>query len=677
MDRRTAYADLPLHREVATHPTHKKLCVLDIETRKPDRDESLRAGTATPDDDAAGSPLYGPVCAGGICLYGNPTAPDEPAPQFFSSMEDVLAELLAAYPGFTIASHHGAGYELNYLLDPLRRLVARSTDERSYHVQTIHQGEKVIGYTLTETASHVLTRGKRRGATVEKLRRWRFLDTYPLFNMKLSEVAEAFCPDLPKLPKEHAKHEWSADNPLDVEYLVRDCVIVYVAYRAAEAAVYAAFGARLGRTAGSTALHAFAASIPAGHVYYRSHATVESFTRRAYRGGLVLPGLTTEPINDVALLDMSGAYGYQMQHHTFPVGAPVHTFEYQPGYTGVYACHVTAPRHLWFGVIAEEHGEGYPLGSFNTVTTSVEIEYALTLGYQFEVYEGYYWTREEPVFQPFMERCQALELTPGMKPLAKMLRNSLYGKFCTREQAEEYHLLPDGENPPEGSYVLLDPASGDELPGLYSTPVTIDAPYIMPIWGVLITAYQRVYVAERANALYAEGAPSVYVDTDSLCTTRQAITNLMASQPELLANTPAYGGWKVEQEAAILLVTAPKVYALLDSSGKVLRTRAKGLPLKQLQERELISRDTFSLEHQRQYQYISSHSIAQRLKHPELPIRIMKKRALSLISQSPGWSYHARSGSIRPIVVYHEPLEMERTALHASCLRGPAVPWAG
>lgn len=670
MDRRTAYAQLPLHREVAHAAPHKKLAVLDIETRKPEGkdnvnklDQHCRQSAKSDDTETGNSPLYGPICAYGICLYGNSLSPDEPAPTLYNSLDAVLALIVESYAGFTIASHNGAGYEFNYLVDPLRRLVARSTDDCSYCAQTIHQGEKIIGYDLTETTSHVLTRGKRRGTVVTKKRHWRFLDTYPLFHMSLAEVAEAFCPELPKLEKDHSRHEWSADNPLDVEYLVRDCQIVYVAYRAAEASVFAQFGARLGRTAGATALHAFTASIPTGHVYYRSRPQIETFIRRAYRGGLVLPGLTTEPIRDVALLDMSGAYGYQMRTHTFPVGAPVHTFSYQTGYTGVYSCHVTAPRHLWFGVIAEEHGEGYPLGSFNTVTTSIEIEYARTLGYEFEVYEGYYWTREEPVFQPFMEKCQALELQPGMKPLAKMLRNSLYGKFCTREQAEEYHLLAEGEDIPNGSFVLLDPQSGDEIPGLYSLPVTIDANYIMPIWGVLITAYQRVYVAERANALYAEGAPTVYVDTDSLCTTRSAIAHLMESQPDLLADAPVYGGWKVEQEAALLLVTAPKVYALLDSSGKILRTRAKGLPLKQLSERDLISSDTFSQQNRRQYSYVSSHNIAQRLKHPELPIRLMKKRALSLISSSPGWSYNARSGSIRPIVVYREPLDMERTPI--------------
>ena len=671
MDRRTAYAKLPLHREVATKEPHKKICVLDIETRKPDHDESARDGgqPATPDDVSAGSPLYGPICARGICLYGNAAEPDAPAPAFFDTLEDVLVELLSAYSGFTILAHNGGGYEFNYLVDPLRALVAESTGERNYAIQCLHQGEKIIGYELTETTSHVLTRGKRRGQTVEKQRRWHFADTYPLFNMSLADVAEAFCPELPKLEKEHTKHEWNAGNPDDITYLVRDCAIVFAAYRRMEACTFAVFGARTGKTAGSTALHAFAASIPVGHVYYRSGAVVEAFTRRAYRGGLVLPGLTTNPVNDVALLDMSGAYGYQMREHTYPVGAPVHTFKYVPGYIGVYSCYVHAPKHLYFGVIAEEHGDGYPLGDFNTVTTSVEMEYAMELGYTFEIYEGYYWTREEPVFQTFMERCQALELTPGMKPLAKILRNSLYGKFCTRTQAEQLCLLPMDADAPLGSYPILDPVSGDQIEGLYSLPVEIDAAYIMPIWGVLITAYQRVYVARRAYALYEEGAPTVYVDTDSLCTTRVAILDVMKSQPDLLADSPCYGGWKCEQEAATLLVSAPKVYALLDNTGRVLRTRAKGLPLRQLAEHGLISSETFSQSNKRAYRYVSAHSIRERLKHPELPLRLMKQRALSLMAQSPGWSYHAKSGSIRPLIVHREPHDTERTMTEAQSFR--------
>lgn len=654
MNRGTTYAALPLHRETAARAPHKKICALDLETRTPDG------------ADGETGPLYGPIAEQGICLYGNPEDCDRPTPHFFSQMDDVLAEILARYAGFTILAHNGSGYEFNYLLDPLRALVSQSDatpDARQYAVDCIHQGEKIIGYTLTETRAHTLTRGKRAGQVIEKQRRWQFVDTYPLFNMSLAEVAEAFCPELPKLTKEHTRHDWTADNPADVAYLVRDCVTLFIAYRRVEAMAYSVFATRLGRTAGSTALHAFTATIPSGHVYYRAGAAVEAFTRRAYRGGLVLPGMTTEPVNDVALLDMSGAYGYQMQHHTFPVGAPVHTYAYAPGYTGVYAVRVHAPRHLFFGVIAEEHGDGYPLGDFNTVTTSVEMEYAETLGYSFEVYEGYYWTREEPVFQPFMERCQQLELERGMKPLAKILRNSLYGKFCARTTAEQFCLLPRDADAPLGSYPLLDVATGDHVEGLYSLPVTLDAPYLMPIWGVLITAYQRVYVAERAMALYAHGAPTVYVDTDSLCTTRAAIASLMADAPDLLRDSPHYGGWKLECTADVLLASAPKVYALLDSAGRVLRTRAKGLPLKQLAATGLITRDTFSQQNTTRYDYVSAHSISERLRHPKLPLRLVKRRAISLMAQSPGWSYDAKSGSIRPLIVYREPHHQESTPL--------------
>lgn len=626
---------VPLHRERLHKLYHKKLATLDIET-----------WPSTP----GASPLYGPIAPGGICLYGNAQAPDQPAPQFFDSLSALLETLLTGYAGFTIAAHNGAGYEFNYLLDDLRTLIAR---HENLAVRTLHQGETIIGYDLTRTTTRTLTRGPHKGETRATQEHWYFVDTLPLFNMSLTEVAQAFCPHLPKLDGaiNWRREVWTAENPAHRAYLVRDCEIVYTAYHALEALLFEQFQCGIGRTAGSTALRAFRASIPVGHVYYRNLPRVEAFCRRAYRGGLVLPGATTAPVPDVLALDMSGAYGYQMREHLFPVGAPVHTYGYVPGRTGVYHCHVTTPRFAFFGIIADEQTGTYPLGAFDTVCTSVEIEYAQQHGYTFEIYEGYYWTREEPVFQAFMDTCQTLEQQPRMKPLAKLLRNSLYGKFCTRTQAEEFHLLAPDARAPLGAYPLLDPATGDLLDGLYSLPVRIDAPYLMPMWAMLITAYQRVYLAERAQALYDEGAQTVYCDTDSLIANRAAVQAVSARG--LLNDTRRYGAWRVETEAALCLVVAPKVYTLLDSTGRVLRAKAKGIPLRQLlDEAQTLSAGT--LQRTERFPFVSSHSIRDRLRHPDHPIRRIERRRISHMADSPGWAYNQATGAIRPLLIYRD-----------------------
>ena len=626
---------VPLHRERLQKLYHKKLATLDLETLPP-----------TP----GASPLYGDVAPWGVCLYGNAHTPDHPESHFFPSLAALLETVLAEYAGFTIAAHNGGGYEFNYLLDDLRQLIATHDD---LAVRTLHQGEKIIGYDLTRTSTRTLTRGPHKGMERVTQEHWYFVDTLPLFNMRLADIAQAFCPDLPKLDGvvNWRKEVWSYANPDHRRYLARDAEIVFWSYRRLEALVYDAFRCGVGRTAAGTALRAFRASIPPGHVYYRSLPRVEQFVRRGYRGGLVLPGATTAPIADVIALDMSGAYGYQMQTHTYPVGAPVHTYGYAEGYTGVYHCRVTTPRFAFFGIIAEEATGTYPLGEFETVCTSVEIEYAKRQGYTFEIYEGYYWTREEPVFQPFMAACQALEQQPGMKPLAKLLRNSLYGKFCTRTQAEEFHVLPPNASAPLGSFPLLDPTTGDQLEGIYALPVTIDAPYLMPVWGVLITAYQRVYLAERAQALYEQGAQTVYCDTDSLVSNRDAVAAVYARG--LLDDTGVYGAWRVELEAALCLVAAPKVYTLLDARGQVLRAKAKGFPLRQLLE-ESPRLDAGTLQRTERFSFVSSHSIRDRLKHPEKPIRRIEKRRISHMADSPGWAYNQATGAIRPLIVYRE-----------------------
>ena len=232
----------PLHRQRAHKVYHKKLATFDIETRAP---------TNAP----GGNPLYGDICENGICLYGNPAAPDQPIATFFHDMTTLLAHLIEQYAGFTIAAHNGAKYEFNYLLDSLRQLVASSD---RFSVRAIQQGEAIIGYDVTETTTHTLTRGKRAGQTIEKQRHWHFLDTYPLFNLSLADVATAFCPDLPKLDGtiDWKTESWSYAIATHRAYLTRDCEIVFHAYRALTDNVFDCFGSTLGRTAASTALRA-------------------------------------------------------------------------------------------------------------------------------------------------------------------------------------------------------------------------------------------------------------------------------------------------------------------------------------------------------------------------------------------------------------------------------------
>ena len=619
MEQWDSAAVVPLHQERAKEPAHKKLASFEVA------------------NDYSGS----------VRLYGDAPG-DTPTLRLCNTLEAFLDTVLESYAGYTLCCHAGECDSLNALLDVLRALLG--TDQ-GYSLTTLHQGEKVIGYTIAQDTEHTLTRGKRAGTVQPVHRVWTLLDVFPLFNTSVQEMATAFCAGI-----------------------TGSCEVIYHAYRALETLLFAAFSARPGRTAGGTALKAFKASIPDGHVYYRSHADVEQFVRRAYRGGLVLPGTTTKPQADVALVDMSGAYGYQMLAHRFPVGAPCHTYSYQPHAVGVYQCYVNAPPDLRFGIIAAEHEAGYPLGSFYTVCTSVEMDYARTLGYTFEVVEGYYWTREEPVFQPFMERCQELERSPHKKSLAKLLRNTLYGKFCTRTDAEHFCVLPLDASPPVGAMVILDSKTGDEVPGLYSVATVIDEPYLMPIWGVLITAYQRVYVAERAMALYAAGAPSVYVDTDSLAAPRRAVEAVRRTgwldRPEL----GVYGRWKLEALADTFIVGAPKVYVLLDNAGHILRSRAKGLPLKQLES--LVSRETFEQANQQSYTYVASNSIPERLKRPDLPIKITRARKMSLMQRSPGWSYDAATGIIKPLVVYQEKKQWDARSYSTSFVKPVAPQWA-
>lgn len=657
----------PLHQEKTKTLKHRKLASWDIETH----------------GEKVGDALYGEICYNGICLIIGHKFENESSepPYFFSDLMTFLVFCIENLQGYYIAAHNGKGYEFNYLKDTLIDFL---NNHPTFHVETLHQGDTIIGFDVIEKESHIITRGKNKGQEKITKRIWHFIDTLPLFNMSLRKVADAFCADMPKGEIDWKNEDWNYNNEIHRSYIIRDCEIIIEAYAALEKMLFDLFSSRIGLTAGSTAIKAFKACIPDGYVYYRNNKIVEEFMRKGYRGGLVLPGTTTKPQYNIAMLDVKGAYGYQMLTQKFPVGSPVHTYKYNPGFIGMYKIHVITPENLPFGILPLIDTATYPLGEFDSIATHVEIEYALELGYKIDVYEGYYYEDNEDVFSSFITRCQEIETTiieqngkkiAPYKPLAKLLRNSLYGKFCTKTEASRMYLLPMDEQEPENANIIIDSETGYQIPGIYTIMESVDENYIMPIWGALITAYERIFLARRAYALYNAGATSVYGDTDSLAANINAV--IAVKNMGLLEETMQYGSWENEGIADTMIVAAPKVYILLDKNNKPIKIRAKGLPFNQINERypNAFTRKTYEdavNDRRDDYHFITSNNLRTRLKNPSLPIRLERHRKISLIARSPNWDYDETTGDIRPKRFYYSPLpDLARQQIVCYALTNP------
>jgi hypothetical protein len=626
----------PLQHAIKQKFSEKKIIMFDIET-----------GTVV------GDALFGAFALGDMF--------DGLTHTKFTSMNEFLT-LSLNYPGYTFFAHNGKGYELNYLLDPLRALVA---SEPTYSLQTVQQGQAIIEFVLTQTLTTTIKQGRNKGKEKKLTKTWKYADTLPLFADSLEKVTKAFCPDVPKLTGEidFQKEVFDTNNPRHIAYLERDSECLYVAYRRLEKMIFAVFQCGIGLTAGSTALKAFQASIPEGVVYYRHNPYADVYARESLRGGIVLPGTTTEIVRDVSMYDAKAAYGFHMLTKKYPIGASIHTFKFNTSKHGIYRCTVSAPTTLPVGCIAERGCSIYPLGTFQATCTSVDIVSARSHGYTIEIEDGYYWEEEAPVFQAFAQKCQELEtrevvasdgtITYPFKPLAKLLRNSLFGKFGTKASAAKF-VLSTGEIP-KGAGIVIDKKTGNMIEGLYSVEEVVDENYMIPAWASFITANQRAYLMERVYRAYELGASSVYCDTDSL-TTETVVCEQM-KQEGLLFTNGLYGSWEFEAEGH-LLALAPKVYALVDATGKSVKVRAKGLPIHSKatlahtnpELQDIATFATAALGVRQDYDWRCSNSVRTRMLHPELPIVTSRHRMISDLSNSKAWNYDALTQKITPVV---------------------------
>lgn len=477
-------------------------------------------------------------------------------------------------PQYRYLAHNAVGYEFAYLMPYIIDYFRNQLDNQIDVIPTVQGENRIVQIRVMMSKKPYLD----------------LRDTLCLFGMSLEKVAKAFCPELPKLKGNvnFDKEIFDPTNRDHIDYVYRDSDIVLIAYQRLATNMAEVFGSPLGVTAGSTAFKAFTTTIPEGHVYYRLNSIVESFCREGYYGGLVLPGHEIGNWGKTGSVDVNGAYAYQMLIHTFPVGplARCHTYLGE-NHSAFYRVIASVPSSTFdkYGFnplpCRTKNGLCWPSGTFETVITHVEFGFALKCGVSLDVLDGYVAMREEPVFKPFIEKCQAMEIAEGgkYKPTIKLCRNSCYGKFGSKTKHNtilfskelQLHPLKPLECDIDGSFIE----------GLWCGVEDTDAPYIMPHWAALITAYERVYLMEFILEAYQRGAKNVYCDTDSLKTSQQVLFSMI--KDGIIPIGDNYGQFKLEDLVNQFIVLGPKTfYGKNEETGEEV-LKAKGLPKNNLE----------------------------------------------------------------------------------------------
>lgn len=368
------------------------------------------------------------------------------------------------------------------------------------------------------------------------------------------------------------KERFTLANPLHREYLKHDIDALWDIILGYRKMIWQHFGIDHGYSASGTAYKAWRCTIPKGEIYWRPSDEAATWMRNAYYGGIVRCSDIAIHQN-VAMWDRNSMYPSEYRK-PMPVGAPIGVDRFEPHYWGIYRVEVKAPtakqcEDMLLGVpLRTKTGVIYPRGEFKTYITSEEYQWGIEHGYQFKVLEGMIWIENKPIFNEFVTACEILRREDYSGPIgliAKIMQNSLYGKFGTKPLISRVIFAQER---PEESWVEYIDLAGFEHRGLWTHEEKIEAAYLQPQWAVCTTARARLSLLRMIESV-KEGF--IYADTDSVKFEKEKVLDYENLKRRWLG--PDYGQWKDEGTASRFRAIAPKVYYALLDTASILRSK--------------------------------------------------------------------------------------------------------
>lgn len=354
----------------------------------------------------------------------------------------------------------------------------------------------------------------RKGKNREKVV---FYDSLKILPFSVAKIAKGFNLPLEKLEIDYEKerpvgHELT---PHEVKYIENDVKIVALALKTL-------FDRNLtSMTAGSNALQHFKHTLSAKRftdIY--PILDCDDFVRKSYKGGFtyVQKGIVGKTIKNGIVLDVNSLYPYVMYTQVLPYGEP----KYYSGkykHDEIYPLFVQKIRcqfELKPGKIPSIQLKNNPRFSENEyLENSGDIEEILTLTsvdldlffehynvFNLEWIEGYKFKGTTGIFSDFIDYWSNEKITAkeqgnsAIYTLAKLMLNSLYGKFATNPEIQS--AFPYLDENKVVRYALHDKETR--------------SPVYVPV-GSFITSYARAKTIRAAQANYKR---FLYADTDSL-----------------------------------------------------------------------------------------------------------------------------------------------------------------
>ncbi len=482
-------------------------------------------------------------------------------------IKDFLNEVVRKkYRGYRIMAHNGGRFDFNFLMDVLK--------SRNFNVDMVFQGSRCL---LLKLYTQVY-RNEEGAITHSNV--IQFVDSIALLKFGLDALTKDFDVTHKKLnfmDKKGSERDYEYLYRLYLEkdkrfhdYLTNDVYGLYEVLMKFKKLIMDNNG-QMGMTIASTSLKTF----QTGYLNQKINMTNRESNdemKKGYYGGRTEIFRMILPDDKYRCYDVNSLYPYVMFNNEFPISKPkiIHnpTKTMIKEYCGITECTIIAPKKLYLPVLPYKLNLGghnklvFPLGKFNGHWDNIQLAKAMELGYKIipkkmMVFETDYIFKD--YVKNFYKLKQSSQANTPSYILAKLMLNSLYGKFAQNQDSEMVVKI----NNPKDMVDMEIVGVVDLDHNLFRVKSESKGNFFIPQISIHVTALAQLRLYKFMETLVDKGKIVSYCDTDSLFT------------DGYLPTSNKLGDMKNEYEFAYGYFMLPKTYCIIKRDGSV-KVKAKG-----------------------------------------------------------------------------------------------------
>lgn len=496
-------------------------------------------------------------------------------PHVFNSMNDFMNYIILNFEDSLIYIHNLGRFDSTFIL----KWVVDNQNLIGKNIKVIERNNIIYEITLNKYRIH-------------------FRDSYLSIPLKLEDIGKNFCTEYKKDDFNYAEiNNIYKNNPELIQKLcINDCLTLREGFFNFNNLIKNEFNIELNSslTLPSLAFNIFKSK------YYDNLLTPisknpfkeDEFIRKSYAGGI--SEVFKPVLENGYCYDANSLYPFVMMNKKYPVGKG----KFIDGkkininkFIGFIECKVKCDKELNFLTFRDpDRGLITPIGEWTSVYFHEEIKKAIDLGYSIEFIKGFKYEKEDYIFSDYVNdlyKIRKESKNKSMNQIAKLLMNSLYGRFGMKILLESTKFISEdelkrikSENDVTNIHhlgnnlytVSCKRKKGETSKEMFANSINIETAVQI---ASAVTSYARIYMYDFKNI---KDNKCYYTDTDSIFLEKELDNKFVGDK---------LGDFKLEYKVDRALFIAPKVYCvkIKDSIDKIVM---RGLKKSEYDHNEII-----------------------------------------------------------------------------------------